>query len=269
MKFNERLEKIRKEKNLSVDKVCERSGIKRRTYYDYEKGIYAPTSIETYYKLSKGLGCDMEDLIKPADIVTKNISNSLKTLSTAMSKVFTPSSNYVDALVSSIETSTKLSNEKIVNRIAKKQKKFKALASSVILSNLNEKNIRYQIDQNVSSDLRMQINLDNEINKVNKWRFNFCINDIDDEELPKVPEELSAKLILANYLRNKSNENVIYTCVIDEKKVYDELKKYKESNPIKQNISILLFDEENLEILDETYLSKYDDTFKEVFVRGE
>lgn len=63
MKFGEKLRALRREKHISQEEAARAIGISRRAYGSYEQeGIY-PRSRDTYAKLARLFGCDVNYLL--------------------------------------------------------------------------------------------------------------------------------------------------------------------------------------------------------------
>ena len=76
MKFQEKLIKIRKEKNLSQEALAEKLGMSRQAISKWESGASYP-DMSTIIRLAKTLDCKIEDLIDDDIIGKKNESNKI------------------------------------------------------------------------------------------------------------------------------------------------------------------------------------------------
>ena len=61
MSFGEKLKNLRKERNLSIKELSERSGVSVVQISNYEHNRYVPNAINVN-KLADALGCSYEDL---------------------------------------------------------------------------------------------------------------------------------------------------------------------------------------------------------------
>jgi len=61
--FGERLKNLRKERNLSIKELAEKSGLSAVQISNYEHDHYVPNAINVS-KLAKALGCDYDDLVR-------------------------------------------------------------------------------------------------------------------------------------------------------------------------------------------------------------
>ena len=59
--------KIREEKSINRAQLSRTSGVPLRTIEDWEAGKSIPTNVYQLLKVSKVLGCNIEDLICPED----------------------------------------------------------------------------------------------------------------------------------------------------------------------------------------------------------
>lgn len=59
-KFGDRIERLRKEKNLTQEELAVKAGLHRAYFWDIESG--RNVSIKTAYKIAKALGVKLSDL---------------------------------------------------------------------------------------------------------------------------------------------------------------------------------------------------------------
>jgi len=69
MLFGKKIEKLRKNRNLSYGKLAELSGISSRSYIrNIENGTVADPALRTVMKLAKGLCVSIGELLEDVDI---------------------------------------------------------------------------------------------------------------------------------------------------------------------------------------------------------
>ena len=69
MFIGEKIEKLRKNRELSYGKLAELSGISSRSYIrNIENGTVADPALRTVMKLAKGLGVSIGELLEDVDI---------------------------------------------------------------------------------------------------------------------------------------------------------------------------------------------------------
>ena len=61
--FPERLRNLRNDKGYTTNKIAKKIGIPQQAYSRYECGKVSPT-LETIYKISKGFGLSVSELLK-------------------------------------------------------------------------------------------------------------------------------------------------------------------------------------------------------------
>ncbi len=62
MSLGSRINKIRREKNLSIDDLCERSGIPKGTLSKITAGITVNPTLDTVRAIANALDCRLDDL---------------------------------------------------------------------------------------------------------------------------------------------------------------------------------------------------------------
>ncbi len=62
MSLGSRINEIRREKNMSIDDLCERSGIPKGTLSKITAGITASPTLDTVRSIANALGCRLDDL---------------------------------------------------------------------------------------------------------------------------------------------------------------------------------------------------------------
>ena len=68
MSLGDRINEIRKEKKISIDELCARSGVPKGTLSKITAGITANPTLDTVRVIAQALGCTLDDLDdKPSD----------------------------------------------------------------------------------------------------------------------------------------------------------------------------------------------------------
>ena len=62
MALGDRINEIRKEKKISIDELCERSGVPKGTLSKITAGITANPTLDTVRVIAQALGCTLDDL---------------------------------------------------------------------------------------------------------------------------------------------------------------------------------------------------------------
>ena len=62
MGLGDRINQIRKEKKISIDELCERSGVPKGTLSKITAGITANPTLDTVRVIAQALGCTLDDL---------------------------------------------------------------------------------------------------------------------------------------------------------------------------------------------------------------
>ena len=79
----EKINEIRKAKNMSIDELCERSGIPKSTISKITAGITTNPTLDTIQAIARALGCRLDDF----DDTPKNEKNTSPELSDEAKKI--------------------------------------------------------------------------------------------------------------------------------------------------------------------------------------
>lgn len=153
----------------------------------------------------------------------------------------------------------------------KKQKQFQAIALGIIVSTLVKKSITCQVG-NVK-ELNLLGGAPDEFLKlsnqsISEWWLSFWAKDEQMDESPIVPKAIRAESKISHYAVTPADSKRKASIVVDDPSLFDALCVFKGQTSYRGNLSAVLIDTANVEIVKEVYLAHYDeaDTSDELFV---
>ena len=280
MKFGEKLKDLRQKRKMTQDEVASSIGISRRAYIAYEQENVCPRKQETYDKLAKTLGCDV-NYLKMDDTAINTFTVSalaamgffLKTLAfpplgwaAAPSTLAAFLGKKADAKLiaersEEPEESLTDTNDKLL-QYEKNQKLFAVSAMGIIYKAAAEKGIQCQ-QGNIKDIEDTEIRPDDYIivknQEIQDWWLTFWAKDPSlEEHMIMLPDEL-ARMMISRFAAAKSDPKRMATIIVNDLELYKAICRFKNHNSYRGNLSVILVDMNAVRISKETILSLYDD----------
>lgn len=285
MDFGQKLRTLRNDKGLTQDEVAKACGMTRRAYISYEQNNVRPRNRETYSKLASILDTDVNYLlledssalestgtmacIEAIRFASPILAMPILAASAALVSMFkrnspTDEHNRIDQKISCTDD--------LFHSYEKIQKKFKSVATGIILTTLAIKNVQCQLE-NIED-------FDNYVNKpelvlllnteqVQTWWFIFWSKDyyINDHQIIK-PKEF-ANVLISRFTGIPSNPSRMVSIVVDDEELFNTICDFKNNNSYRGNLSVILIDLDESRVSKEEIISTYNDdnnyTYKRMF----
>ena len=271
MKFGEKIKSKRKELGLTQEEVAKKVGISRRTYNMYEQKEEHPKHEETISKLAEVLECDV-DYLRRDDIayISGGLTSTVDMIGTALGSGAIAIGGAFEALRESIakslvgtysEEDLSYSNDFML-QYARKQKQFQALSMGILISRLSEKGIQFTAG-NIAKLNEIESKPDRFIviknQPISQWWFSFWTKDEKLDEEVLVLLEDRAALLIGRFATISTDPTRKVSIVVDDARLYNELIKFKKHNSFNGNMSIILIDSNNVEIVSEEYIATHEE----------
>lgn len=274
MNFGEKLKKLRKDKGLTQKEVADACDISVRTYIAYEQRNIRPRNRETYYKLAKILGSDVNSLILE-DIGAVGIGSAVAvaslvppfmipivglplamgiTLGTNLRKNHNLEDNNSDDKTT-IHDDMLLSYEKY-------QKKFKSTATGIIMTTLAFKGIQCQLGRvedlslnGSKPDLLLLLNN----HEIQNWWFCFWSKDNEKDDYKIVTPMDLANILICRFTGIPSDSTRKVSIVVGDEELFNAICYFKDNNSYRGNLSVILIDLDESKVSKEEIISTYYD----------
>lgn len=289
MTYGERLKTLRKEKNLTQQQVADYAGIKRRTYITYEQDNIRPRKQETYTKLAEILECDVNYLLIEDDVEKNvNVEPLLTAFLTVLGAGFlggksllpgTAAITLFPALATVLGSSYAKKKTQGRNGLGeddgltynndqllayeKRQKQFRMTCMGLIYSELSSQGItcrtgNYKELENNRTLPDMFIHLDDP--NIKSWWFSFWAKDAGLDDKIIISEDDRAAVMVSRYTTVKYDPTRKYSIVVDDKKLFDALIKFKDNNSFKGNLTAVLVNMEDMIVENEVEIAEVEET---------
>lgn len=283
------LVKQAKGQDRSLREYARDSGVDASVISKMIKGAYAPKKPEIYRKLTSPQaaprgGITYEQLIKAVDssrsyqegiaaglAATAGVMAALGALPMAlitfgMSNIINVGSHLEKAKSETGDNDDQEAltyNNDMLLEFEKKQRKFRAIALSILVTALVKKGIACKVGNIVEITLdcpKPDEWLTLVDMPISDWWISFWARDEELDERAYVFPSDRAKVIFARYLTAPADPERKISLVLDDSELFDELAKFKGSNSYRGEISIILVDPNSFEIVKEEYVAHYDET---------
>lgn len=276
MKFGERLRLLRKKKGLTQDQVAESISVSRRAYIAYEQDNVRPRKQDTYNKLAKVLGCDVNYLM--VDDYPARLKTSVAMASALGALLMPPlnliplawilSKNYL-GLKNSYEKSDMNVDEPeesevlpidVIRQSEMAQKKFAAMAMGILYKAAAEKGIHCQTG--IITDLSKEVIKPDEFiivanHEITSWWLVFWAKDPNLDDTPIITLKEKACLMISRFTTAKSDPRRMASIVVEDNDLYDAVCTFKGRTSYRGNLSVILVDTNEVAILKEEIISVY------------
>lgn len=280
MKFGEKLKELRQKRKLTQDEVATSIGVSRRAYIAYEQDNVRPRKQETYDKLAKTLGCDVNYLRIDDNAINPGTMAALGTLGVALGSMAISPIGIAAAIPAfaaylGIKASEKKDTARgkepkepltytndMLLQYERAQKKFAATAMGILYKAAAEKGIQCQ--QGSLKDIEgIGIRPDDCIvvkgQEIEDWWFIFWAKDPElDEHIIVFPNDRAGAMI-SRFTTMKSDPKRMATIVVDDIELYEAVCRYKGCNSYRGNLSVVLVDTNEVRICKEALISLYDE----------
>ncbi len=278
MKFGEKLKDLRQKRKMTQDEVATSIGVSRRAYIAYEQENVRPRKQETYDKLAKTLGCDVNYLRIDDTAINPGTVAALGTLGVALgaiSPLGMAAALPAFAAYLGLKASAKKEDERskepkepltytndMLLQYERAQKKFAATAMGILYKAAAEKGIQCQ--QGSLKDIDgIGIRPDDYIvvkdHEIEDWWFIFWAKDPElDEHIIVFPNDRAGAMI-SRFTTMKSDPKRMATIVVDDIELYEAVCRYKGCNSYRGNLSVVLIDTNEVRICKEALIASYDD----------
>ena len=277
MKFSEKIKKLRREKGMTQEEVANAINISRQAYNAYEKGDVKPRTRATYDMLAKVLECDVEYLLKE-DVREENMKAvSLMTMLATTIPVVGPAlmagvvatmagntNKKIKALevndISEVREKASALSMRNIEEYNKYLRQFSAVASGLILGNLAQKGIKFNMDNAMEFQTKHNedmpvIYLEDKL--LDTWMIKYCVFCEDDRGLDEFIKQMASNII-SEFVFLPQSEKRKVSIVVNKRELFDYLEKLTKNFSYRGNFSIILIDMGEVRIVDEVYVTTYD-----------
>ena len=280
MKFGEKLKDLRQKRKLTQDEVAKSIGVSRRAYIAYEQENVRPRKQETYNKLAKTLGCNVNYLRiddtafdSRSLAILRELSLPLWLLPFPPFMYATTISAYENLLERKAKSKKKLERSEEIKepltytndmlfQYEKTQKKFAAIARGILYKAAAEKGIQCQPGKYEDAD-GLGIPPDDYIivnnQDIESWWLIFWAKDPKLDKHVIISPDDRAGVMINRFTTAKRDPKRMATIVVDDNELYEAVCKYKEHNSYRGNLSVVLVDTNEITIRKEEIISLYDD----------
>ena len=275
MTFGEKLKELRKKKKMTQEEVANEIGISRRSYIAYEQESIRPRRQETYEKLAKTLGCDV-NYLRVEDTVGYKVPlaavSAMGVALGAMGVAAPISSGMIAAFTSMLtylgikavkktgkpdDTTVPLKSlQDAVQQYERIQKQFAAIAMGILLKAAAGKGILCHHGD--MSDLEPSGGYPDEYmqvsnQKISSWWLVFWAKDSDFSG----PIKDQAGALLSRFAIARGDPKRMASIIVDDSELYDQIYRYKENNSYRGNLSVVLVDTKEVTVVKEALISSY------------
>ncbi|MGF7010175.1 transcriptional regulator with XRE-family HTH domain [Lachnospiraceae bacterium PF1-21] len=271
MKFGEKLRKLRLEKHLTQEEVAKTAEISRRAYISYEQDNVRPRNKETYSKLAKVLGCNEEYLVQDdkaavaavagmlSAVTTISAVNGLAGLATGgMVAGLTLFADKLKGVSKEVEREPVNNSKNLLIQYENLQKRFKAIATGIIINTLAEKGIIYRQGRSDRDQLDSYpdevLNIENSV--IKSWWFDFWAKDFELDEKYLMSKKNRATILFSRYVTVPKNPTRKMTLVVDDRELFDYICQFENNNSYNANVSVFLVDTDSVTLVCERYLAR-------------
>ena len=283
MKFGEKLKDLRQKRKLTQGEVATSIGVSRRAYIAYEQENVRPRKQETYDKLARTLGCDVNYLRIDDNAINAGTVAALGTLGIALGSIASSPIGFATALQvfttylgfratrkifdRSEETKEPLTyTNDMLLQYEKAQKQFAAIAIGVLYRAAAKKGIQCQqgnLKDIGSTGIRPDDFIIVKNQNIESWWLIFWAKDPKlDEHVIMFPEDRAGALI-SRFTTSKSDPKRMATIVVDDIELFEAVCRYKGHNSYRGNLSVIMVDTNEVTVCKEEIISSYDEDHPE------
>ncbi len=133
---------------------------------------------------------------------------------------------------------------------------FESMMTGIIYRTLSEKGYRFtsSMNQYAIREYRPDMVIDIHNDCILEWWFEFKMIILEREENAR----MEARRILAKMVFITPKQERKISIVVNHKGVYDAMREYRDKLALRCDLSIILVDDKNMNIVDEVYLSHFD-----------
>lgn len=268
MEFGEKLKDLRRKRKLTQDEVASSIGVSRRAYIAYEQENVRPRKQETYEKIAKTLGCDIDYLrsedsafnTSPFAMVGTFVVSAAFSVAAAYVKLKENNKKASERVEESKESLTTTSN--IFLEYEKKKKRFAATAMGILYKAAAEKGIQCQ--QGNVRDLDSVRNRPDDYiivknQKIESWWLIYWVKDQKFDEYMIMFPEVRATTLISHFVTEESDPKRMVTMVVDDIELFEDICRYKGHNSYRGNLSVVLVDTEDVVVCKEEIIATFDE----------
>lgn len=257
------IEDLMVKNNLNQKELAKMTGLTEASISNYISGKRKPNN-SSLSKIAKVLNTSSEKILDNS----KNFSD-LASTATLLSVLGFGALSPLASLGGAIATGALLSSRKNKNSnndvllaYEKELLRFKKIAISEIQSIFFNSNIKFQYikpdnsEKGLTPDYCIEMFEDN----LTSWWFIFWKESNKITSNQKMSKEDRAEFLLSKFMLTTPDKKRKASIVINDLDLYKTFCDLKGYVSYKGNLSVILVDEEEMEILDEDYISYYDDT---------
>ena len=259
MKVGKTIETLMYENHLNQKELAKVAGLTEAAISNYISGKRNPNATSVL-KIAKALNTSPEKILGDS----KNLSET----ATALLPIFSlgalsPLASLGGAIATgALLASKKNSNNQILLDYEKELQRFKKIAISEINNILFYSNIKFRYVKDVKQEKGLTpdhcIAMYEE--NLTSWWFIFWKESNRITSNQKMSKEDRAEFLLSKFMLTTPDKKRKASIVINDLNLYKTFCNLKGYVSYKGNLSVILVDEEEMEILDEDYISYYDDT---------
>lgn len=276
MQFGERLKELRKRRGIKQQEVADAIGVSLRAYAAYETKNIRPRKRETYDKLAKVLGCDVNELLVDDSVRLKanpmffaglgllGLGTSLTgPIGAIAAAALTPVAFSIYKAMGDGETFEEWQTEQ--NRIAlqseKRVKQFSNAALGIILTQLGRRGVRCQVGDVQDLEAGHWVPDDYilvESPSVDEWWLVFFCEANRKNDQFFIHDMDRAYMLFNRFGPTVPNPRRKASIVTDDKEIFTELCSFKGRNSYRGNLSVILIDAEETEVIQEENISSFE-----------
>lgn len=261
------IKKLSSLKGISQKQLAELSELTEATISRYVKGTRVPT-IDILTKIAKALDTTTEELMKSSKKTTLGATAMVASLGAtlAAAPILSPISLGIVTGVIAAATTTKKTDadsktNELLDKYHKSLLKFQKISTLAIHDKLIEKNITFSKSTNIDaneSNTQPDYSLSINDNYISSWWFIFWKESDSLNKYFGISKNERAALLLSKYLLTKPDAHRKSSIVVDDSELFEALISFKNSISYKGNLSIILIDLNEIEVLKEQEISYFD-----------
>lgn len=261
-----KIKKIIIENEITQKDLAKLSGLSANTISRYVNNERKPNT-EALEKIASALGTNVEYLVSDS-LVDFNIFSALGAINPLlMCSSAIVGLGTISALSKKkieMDKHNKETEEKKFKKIQSQIKKFKMMTTGIIMAALTENSIGFNTctkrDKQIEDEPDLKVFIDDQI--INEWWFVYWDRKLLQDSSIKFGDDDLAKYLISKFMFTLPDKKRKSTIVVNDEKLYDEIKGYQNAISYKGNLSVALLNIEEGSILKEIGISYFDEKMK-------
>ena len=261
MKVGKTIETLMYENHLNQKELAKKSGLTEAAISNYISGKRNPNATSVL-KIAEALNTSPEKILGDSKNLSETVTALLPIFSLGALSPLASLGGAIAAGAMLASKKNKNSNNQILLDYEKELLRFKKIAISEINNILFYSNIKFRYVKDVKQEKGLTPDHCIEMYEENltSWWFIFWKESNKIAFNQKMSKEDRAEFLLSKFMLTTPDKKRKSSIVINDLDLYKTFCDLKGYVSYKGNLSVILVDEEEMEILDEDYISYYDDT---------